>query len=75
VSSNLQRWQRANLVRELIPAARDRSDQIAVGPQCLSQDGNSGLKIVFLDNPPGPHAAHQLVLADDPSPGVDQSHQ
>jgi hypothetical protein len=65
----------ANVVRELIATANDRSDQVAVGSQRLSQDRNCGLEIVFFDNPPRPHTAHQVVLAYDRSPGLDERHQ
>lgn len=65
----------ANVVHELIAAASDRPDQIAVGAQCFSQYGNPGLEIVLLDNPTRPHTADQLVLADDRSPGLDERHE
>jgi hypothetical protein len=69
------RRQKADLARELVTASGDRADQGALRSEGGAQRRNVRLQIVFLDDPVGPHARHQRVLADDGSPRLDQRHQ
>src|SRR3989442_15312937 len=48
---------------------------MAIGAEHLAQRGDLGLEVVLLDDPVGPDAAHQLVLADDGGPGVDEGEE
>ena len=48
---------------------------MAIGAQNLSEHGDLGSQVVFLDDPVRPHAAHELVLADDRAASVDEGNQ
>ena len=65
----------ADLTRELIAAPGHRPDEMAIGAQNLSEHGDLGSQVVFLDDPVRPHAAHELVLADDRAASVDEGNQ
>ncbi len=74
-SSNGRGRRRTDLARELIAASRHRPDQIAISAKHPSEHGDLGLKVVLLDNPVGPHAAHEFVLAEDRAASVEEGHQ
>jgi len=59
----------------LITASRDRPDQVTIRTEGFAQYRNRALQAVLLDDPAGPDAAHQLVLADDSPRRLDQRHQ
>jgi hypothetical protein len=65
----------ANLTRELIAAPSHRPDEIAIGAKNLSEHGDLGGQVVFLDDPVRPHAAHELVFAEDRTASVDEGYQ
>jgi hypothetical protein len=67
--------QHADLAGKLVAASGDRADQIPLRPEGGAQRRDLGLQIVFLDDPVGPHARHQRVLADDLAARLDQRHQ
>jgi hypothetical protein len=66
------RRQDAGLAGELIAAAGDRADQLALCPESSAQRRNLGMQIFLLDDPVGPHARHQRILAEDSSARLDQ---
>ncbi len=66
---------RADLARELIATPGHCPDEVAIGAEDLSQCGNLRLEDVLLDDPVGPHAADEVVLAEDRAVSVDEGHQ
>ena len=69
------RGRRADLARELISAPGHRPDEMAIGAEHLTQGGDLRREVVLLDDPVGPHAAHELVLAEDCAASVDEGHE
>jgi hypothetical protein len=68
------RRQNADLAGELVTPPGDRVDQLALHPESGAQCRNLGVQIFLLDDPIGPHARHQRVLADDLTARVYQRH-
>ena len=69
------RRQNTDLAGQLIAVSGDRADQLALRAKGGALRRNLGLQIVLLDDPVGPHARHQRVLADDGSVRLDKRHQ
>ena len=59
-------WQPSHGFRpELIAVSGHSPDEIAIGAKDLSEHGDLGRQVIFLDDPVRPDAAHELVLAED----------
>jgi hypothetical protein len=48
---------------------------MTIGAQSLSECGDLGRQVVFFDHSVRPHAAHELVFAEDRAPCVDEGYQ
>ena len=66
---------RADLARELIATPGHRPDEVAIGAKELSEHGDLSRQVVLLDHPVRPHAAQELVFAEDRAASVDEGHQ
>ncbi len=62
----------ANLTRELIASPGHRPDEMAIGAKHLSEHVDLGRQAIFLDDLVRPHAAHELVFAEDRAASVDE---
>jgi len=65
----------ADLSGELVSASSGRADQVAVRREHLAQCRDVDLQIILFDDPAGPNALHQRILADDSAARLDQCHQ
>ena len=63
---------RVDLAGELVAAPGYGAHQVAVAGERLAQRRDLHLQVVLFDDPAGPDAAHQLVLAQDRAARVDQ---
>ncbi len=48
---------------------------MTIGAQNLSEPGDLGGQAIFLDHPVRPHAAQELVFAEDRAASVDEGYQ
>ena len=74
-ASNGRRRDDAGFGGELVAPSAHGADQAALRAESGAQRRNLSLKVILLDNPVGPDARHQRILADDPATRLDQCDQ